>query len=50
MNETMKCEMCGKEIETTTLYKRKLKGKIHCFCSQKCKTKFELKHGIPDMT
>lgn len=44
-----KCEMCGKGTEQTTLYKRKLKDNIYCFCSQECKTKFELKHGIVDM-
>lgn len=49
MPET-KCEICGKRVDIeTTLYKLKHKRKICCFCSQKCKTKWMEKKGIPDM-
>lgn len=48
MSNKEKCETCSKPIELSTLYKRRLKDKIHYFCSQDCKTKFELKHRISD--
>ncbi len=47
-NKELKCEICKKRVEETTLFKAKHKEWIFYFCSQKHKTKFNLKHGIPD--
>lgn len=47
-NKELRCAICKKKVEDTTLFKVKHKEGIFYFCSQEHKTKFELKHGIPD--